>query len=342
VEFESGWVDNVRRDVQSQLEAYFERKRKQVMHVSQPALELVNSLAELTLRGGKRVRPLVLVGGYRAFTKTSGALPDFIGRAACALELLQSYLLIHDDWMDQDLTRRGAPTLHAKWAKQFADDHLGASLAVLAGDLSCSYAWELMLATAEQGLTALQIFHHMQEEVVFGQQLDLLQHPDTQQVQQLKTGSYTVRGPLMIGAVLAGASSTQLQVVEGCAEPLGEAFQLCDDLLGTFGREEKTGKPVGSDLRRGKHTAIIEHAQILIPEHKRATLSAVFAHANASHAGVESAIQLLVDAGVKSAVEQQVRDLRQQALDVIARSNLPQDGLSYLRQVVDLLVQRET
>jgi geranylgeranyl diphosphate synthase type I len=188
------------------------------------------------MRGGKRLRPAALYAGFRAVS--ADASPDRTLDASAALELLQTYFLIQDDWMDGDEQRRGGPAVHVALAQKRGDVQLGASLAFLAADLASGFAWELLsVAPFPQGRLreALAIFGRTHFEVICGQQLDLLGHDDIALVHQLKTGSYTVRGPLCLGALLAGASAAQLEALERFGAPLGLAFQLRDDLLSAFG-----------------------------------------------------------------------------------------------------------
>ena len=135
--------------------------------------------------------------------KSDGALDDVLS-ACSALELLQTYLLVHDDWMDRDDVRRGGPSVHAALRAQVGDAHLGDALAILAGDLGSAYAWELLFGTKiMQPPTpeVLRAFSTIQREVVLGQQLDVMGSPEVGLMQRLKTGSYTVRGPLRLGAL---------------------------------------------------------------------------------------------------------------------------------------------
>jgi geranylgeranyl diphosphate synthase type I len=259
--FNTAWIDHVHRGVGACLKQFFRDKRQNMLELSPSSLKLLNAVEDLTDRGGKRLRPVVLYAGARAVNSD----PDLatLWKAGAALELLQTYLLIHDDWMDQDNERRGGKAVHVHFADATNDTHLGASLAVLAGDLASAYAWELMsscLANSPAQTKLLALFARIHQEVVMGQHQDLLNEGGIDSIYDLKTGSYTVRGPLLLGGIIGGASETQLAGLQALAKPLGIAFQLRDDLLGTFGDAATLGKPVGNDLRRGKFTAITVEA----------------------------------------------------------------------------------
>jgi geranylgeranyl diphosphate synthase type I len=336
------WLDEVRAAVDARLAHFFDEERATASSLAPEALELVEAIAALTMRGGKRLRPAVLIAAFRSVA------PDRDWRSAvsagAALELLQSYLLIHDDWMDGDDRRRGGPSVHAALAERFGDAHLGASLAVLAGDLGSAYAQHLLvdsLAAAARPSEVQAVFVRMQVEVVFGQGLDLLASPDVSRMQRLKTGSYTVTGPLRLGALMGGADDAQLGALEAFGAPLGEAFQLRDDLLGTFGDPAATGKPAGNDLRAGKRTALVRECERRLGASERAALSRVLGNKNASDEEVAAAAELLVRSGTRHHIEQRLSSLLDQALAALERSRLLEPGRSMLRDIARALAFRD-
>jgi geranylgeranyl diphosphate synthase, type I len=301
------WTSQVIGRVNARLESFFTEQEASARALSPRAPELVSAIAELTMRGGKRLRPLVIYAGFRASTQLASER-DFasIVTLGAAIELLQSYLLIQDDWMDNDDQRRGGPSTFAAMRRRFEDPQLGASLTILASDVAMGFALELLHEVRfPRGRTreALRAFGSMHLEVVFGQQLDLLAHEDVTLTQHLKTGSYTMRGPMALGALLADASAEQLQALMGFAQPLGIAFQLRDDVLGTFGDPAVTGKPVGRDLREGKQTALIAEARALLAPDERARLDVVLGDRSASLPAVQAAVRLLETSGARARVE---------------------------------------
>lgn len=260
---------------------------------------------DLTMRGGKRFRAALLVIAYAGVAPDAPLTPAY--QAGVSLELLQSYLLMQDDWMDGDLTRRGGPAAHAALARRLGDAHRGASFAILSSD----YTWGLAMraladaqVTAERALAAVKLLTSLHADVVIGQELDMLGNaPDVDVVHDLKTGAYTVRGPLLLGATLAGAGDAALDALARFAKPVGVAFQLRDDLLGTFGTPAETGKPVGNDLRAGKRTVIIAEAEGRLSEAQRADLGRAFGKAEATEAEVIAAAAALEACGARAAVQ---------------------------------------
>jgi geranylgeranyl diphosphate synthase, type I len=222
--------------------------------------------------------------------------------------------------------------------------HLADSLAVLAGDLASTYAWELFLAapwSADARRAAEVRFLSIHKEVFFGQHLDLTASTEVERMHQLKTGSYTVRGPFALGALLAGANERQVAALDHAATPLGEAFQLADDLLGTFGNPRETGKPAGNDLRAGKRNAVVVAAEALLPEGDREPLQVVFGGgAEVPDDAVARAIALLTDAGVRAQVEDRVDRLLADGDAALAAAPLDPEGARLLRDMAGLLARR--
>jgi geranylgeranyl diphosphate synthase type I len=231
-------------------------------------------LCQFVLGGGKRMRPLFCYWGWRS---AGGEDCEEIIRAAASLELFHAFALMHDDIMDRSALRRGEPAMHHTltdlhdrngWRGE--RDHCGTSLAILCGDLCLTYSDELL---HECGLAlgrlwaAQKLVHKMRSEMVIGQSLDLLDQASggsldgALTIVALKAGRYTVERPLQIGATLAGAEDDLLAAYSAFAVPLGEAFQLRDDVLGVFGDARVTGKPAIDDLRDGKPTVLIALAR---------------------------------------------------------------------------------
>lgn len=336
------WVGEVRAAVDAELARFFARKRDETRRVGGEGTVLVEAIAELTMRGGKRLRPAVLHAAHRA---VGGRADDsvLLGLSA-ALELLQSYLLIHDDWMDRDEERRGGPSVHAALRARTGQGHLGDALAILAGDLASAYAWELVVSASSQMGAPRALgaaFARMHQEVVLGQELDLVATDDVSRMQRLKTGSYTVVGPLRLGALAGGASDDDLAQLEAYGEPLGEAFQIRDDLLGTFGEPTRTGKPRGSDLRAGKRTSLVIECERSADEGDRRLLRAVLGRRDAPQELVEDVAAMLECSGVRARVEARLASLLASARAAIAGRRLDPVGSCMLLDLVDALALRD-
>lgn len=336
------WTGQIVLVVNEHLRTLFDEKRAQVTELSPYAAEMVDAAAELTMRGGKRLRCAILYAGFRA----AGGPADIsrIVDLSAAIELLQTYLLIQDDWMDDDSERRGGPSVHTALARARNDEKLGASLAILASDLTAGFAHESLQRGAVASKRTAEIlarFSQMHTEVVCGQQMDLLEHAEVERMHDLKTGSYTVRGPLALGALLADASAEQLAALDRFGRPLGIAFQLRDDLLGTYGDPAVTGKPAGHDLREGKNTSLIREARVLLDAPGWESLGSVLGNANASAAQLAEAARTLQVCGARRAVESQLEALANEAESALTAAPLSAEGVAMLRELLNKLVLRD-
>jgi geranylgeranyl diphosphate synthase, type I len=173
-----------------------------------------------------------------------------------------------------------------------------------------------------------------------GQQLDLLEHTEVERTHDLKSGSYSVRGPLTLGALVANASTEQLSVLERFGRPLGVAFQLRDDLLGTFGDPRLTGKPAGHDLRAGKNTSLVREARGLLDARGLSVLAAAVGNQAASASEIAAATRLIESCGARARVEARLAALANQAEEAL-RAPLSPEGLGMLRELLNKLVLRD-
>lgn len=337
------FVAEVRGLVDRRLSKFFADKRAETERISPRSVELVASLESLTMRGGKRLRPVVTAAAM--FAVDPRARIEAFVEIGAALELLQTYLLAHDDFMDGDLERRGGPAVHAIFRASYGDEHVGDSLGVLAGDLASDYCLELALSSSLAPATqraVLDALLQLRKEVYFGQHLDVIGDADVSRMHDLKTGSYTVRGPARLGGVLGDATARELETLRAWADPLGEAFQLADDLLGTFGQAKDTGKP-GEDLRHGKRTSLVMDAESRLPAAERVLLARVLGDRNASDADVAALVSAFEEHGVKASIEARAKaclDASERALEAGA-SGLDARGRARLSAIGRKLAVRD-
>ncbi|MCL3859728.1 polyprenyl synthetase family protein [Actinotalea sp. K2] len=244
-----------------------------------PEYALIWSEIDRSVRGGKRFRSSIVLRTHDAL---GGRCLEAAVLVAAGFELLHTAFLIHDDLIDRDTVRRGAPNLAATLrnvslalgadedrARRWSD-----ASAVLAGDLALSRAHRLIASVDIPGRQRMQLLDLLDEtllvsaggelaDTAFGLGLHLPTLDEAILVCESKTAMYSFRAPLRAGAVLAGAGDDVLVELDDIGRLLGRAFQLVDDLLGVFAPEEKIGKSNVSDLREGKHTALILHARTL-------------------------------------------------------------------------------
>jgi geranylgeranyl diphosphate synthase type I len=314
----SALLATVRPAIEERLAGLWDRRVEALRRYGPEVFAMTSTARDLTLRGGKRYRAALLAAAYVGVAPDAPLEPAY--QAGVALELLQSYLLMQDDWMDGDLTRRGGPAAHAALAARLGDTHLGACSAILASDLTANLAFEVMSSIdlpAPRVLATVRALERVHQDVIVGQQIDMMgRAEDVEAMHALKTGSYTVRGPLALGATLAGAAPEALEALDRFAAPLGVAFQLRDDLLGTFGTASETGKPVGNDLRAGKRTAILAEADARLDLTGRTALARAFGKHEATEADVLAATDALEACGARAAVSERLARLCREAADL--------------------------
>jgi geranylgeranyl diphosphate synthase type I len=193
---------------------------------------------------------------------------------------------------------------------------MGAAGAILAGDFASALAQGALLGVPvapERVLDAAREFARLQRDVTLGQAFDVVGgEAPLETAYALKTGSYTVRGPLLVGAALAGASADTRAALERYARPLGIAFQLQDDLLGTFGDAVAIGKPVGADLGRGKRTSLV--VEMEKDAHGSHLLARVLGVADAPAEEILALTRRMVESGARARVEARVTALVGEAL----------------------------
>jgi geranylgeranyl diphosphate synthase type I len=333
-------LGSVQTEVDQKLAEFLDARLAGAQNAGPEVLEMVRALSDLCKRGGKRLRPALVMTGYRAAGGRGSALPLDVG---VALELLQSYFLIHDDWMDGDLVRRGGPSVHALLSRRLRDPHKGAASAILAGDYAAALALEVLstLDVAPRRASALfASFAEMQLAAVTGQQIDLVGRArDIEAGYVLKTGSYTVAGPLKLGAILAGGSRQTLTVLDKVARPLGVGFQLRDDLLSSFGDPKRTGKPLGNDLKSGKRTVLLVEALRRARGAERAALLGVVGNAAAKAPELRRALSVLESSGARAWVEARVSELATEARAGLG-SALTREGKTLLDGAISALTER--
>ena len=293
-------------------------------------VEPLAALSELVLGGGKRLRPAFC---YWAYVGAGGDPDDpIVTEAGAALELLHTFALIHDDIMDGSSTRRGMDTIHVRFEQRHAlagwrgeGRRLGEGVAVLVGDLAFVYADHLLAAAPRD---AVAVFTELRVEVNIGQYLDLIGTARGQIAEQparrislYKSGKYTVERPLHMGAALAGKLDQLAEPLSRYGLALGEAFQLRDDLLGAYGDETVTGKPVGEDLRDGKPTVLFAIARDRA-EGAAARLLDRYGSPDLTDEEVVDLQELLVETGAVEQVEQSINELVGRATAALDRTPL--------------------
>ncbi len=348
-------IKSYQKIIEQSLDKFFDEKIERCSKISPLAKEMMESLKEFSLRGGKRIRPILTIFGYKAIT--SDINPSIV-QAALAVELMESFLLVHDDIIDQDDFRRGYYSMHkvyelkAKRLYPYSDTkHFGTSMAVMAGDILSVLGSEAITRSnfqEELKIKAIDKFNRVIINTAFGEIIEVvsqikprISEPDIMRVNELKTAIYTIEGPLHIGAILAGASQKQLDVLTKYAIPLGQAYQIHDDILGMFGDEKKLGKPIGSDLKEGKKTILILKTLQLATDNQKKIIMKSLGNKALTQVQIDEIRKIVMDTGALGYCRQLVKELTEKAKSYILASDFRQEGKEFLLSIADYMVNRE-
>jgi geranylgeranyl diphosphate synthase type I len=320
-----------------------------------PDLEPFGAVTEaFVLDGGKRLRPAFCYWGHLA---AGGTDSDALVRAAASLELLQACALVHDDVIDASDTRRGAPSVHRRFAGihrssgwQGDPEAFGSAAAILLGDLALIWA-DTMLAESGLPVDALQraltVWDAMRVEVMCGQYLDVVEQARgggsverALRVARFKSAKYTVERPLHLGATLAGAHDDLVQVLSDYGLPIGEAFQLRDDVLGVYGDPAETGKPAGDDLREGKRTVLVAFAFEAANETQRETLRRLLGDPALDEDGVTILRDVIAATGAVTRVEQLIEERYDRAHEALGSPLLDPTSVMALAGLAEAATRR--
>ncbi len=326
---------------------------------------LREAVLDYPVRGGKRLRPALLMWscGIYGGSESQSMLP------AAAVEVFHNWTLVHDDIIDDDEVRRGAPSCHRRLAARAAErfpnrpagtvDKFGRDMAILCGDLQQAWANSLLLKSVEHGVPpaiAVALARRLQEltsrELISGEALDVefpMRELSGIAVAEVETMLYLKTGILLQFSVECGAAlaleTTDFQIPEirnlgRFALAAGVAFQLRDDYLGLYGDFRKFGKTIGADLREAKPTLLLLKAFELLPEDGRRQLQALLKLERYSEAALQQARTLVGDCGAAAFAAARAEQLAAEAHDIL--KTLPANRYrGLLQDLVDYLLTRE-
>lgn len=310
------------------------------------------SRLEQASSGGKRLRPRLLLDAHQAF---GAPHPEDATVAAAAFELLHSGLLLHDDVIDRDLSRRGRPTVSALFAADASQAGLpagtaeawGDTSAILGGDLLLSAAHALLARTrpaaraqladiVDESLFRAAAGEH--DDVAFGLGAAPATPEHVIRMMENKTAVYSFAAPLRAGAALAGAGERASTELERVGIALGVLYQLRDDLLGVFGDPNRTGKSATGDLRQGKRTLLVTFAE---GQPAWDAVRHLWGDPQLDESDAERLRAALVTSGARDATADLVDRMRRATRTTIAETTLPAGLRQQLAALTDTLAERE-
>ncbi len=312
----------------------------------------IDGIRDLVLAGGKRLRPAFCHWGFVA----AGGDPDDprVVDAGGAFELMHAFALFHDDVMDDAASRRGAPTVHTVYADRHGragwageSRRFGEGVAILIGDLAFVYA-DLLLESSPPAVW--RIWNELRIELNIGQFLDVAGSVErvrdvdsAERICRYKSGKYTIERPLHLGAVLAwpDAPDSLLAGLSAYGLPLGDAFQMRDDVMGAFGDTDKTGKPVGGDLIEGKPTPLLARAVEVATDTQRAVLDRV-GEPGLDAAAVAEIQQVIIDTGALDRLEAHIAMLTDEAVTALDAIDIDAEARRELVELAQYVSWRQT
>ena len=345
-------ADERQSRVDAVLGRFFSVARRRAAPLGPEYLELWTRLEAGTV-GGKRFRPRMVIAAYEALGG------DDLETAACvgaAFELLHTALIVHDDVIDHDFVRRGAPNIsgsfrdraRAEGAPVAAAEHRGMSASVIAGDLALTGAYRLVdhsgvgddIRSALLEIMDEALFASAAGELIdvdFAWAAGIPRVDEILTMERLKTAVYSFECPLQAGAVLAGASGETVATLGAFGRDMGIAYQIVDDLLGVFGREEETGKSALGDLREGKRTVLIAHASATPGW---SDVEPLFGDPDLDAEGADRLRAHLVACGARSFAEGLARYYANRALARLLEPHIPPDLRTELHPIADAVLAR--
>lgn len=325
---------------------------------------LREAMFDYPTRGGKRLRPALF---FWCYNMCGGIERSGLEKCAAALEIWHNWTLVHDDIIDEDIMRRNAPTAHITLAKTAAESNFdenvktgkyGHDMALLCGDLQQGWAVDILIRGAEKAGLApdltLQMVRRLEQraniELISGEALDVelaakklenITIPDVMHMIDLKTGAlFRCACELGAMAALGCGKGREFEKISDFAFHLGRAFQLQDDILGTFGDEKKLGKDIGSDLRERKPTVLLLKSLEMGDENSVAELKKVIGKSDLSSTDIDTARAAIKRSGAYDFIKGEITHCFTGALGAL--SYFPQNkGRKNLESLINHLQSRE-
>lgn len=314
----------------------------------------IKILEEFTMRGGKRIRPAFM---YFSYLACGGNDKAEIMRASRSVELLQTFLLMHDDLVDRSDLRRGQPTTQRMFEKEFEKlnltgdrEHFGQSTAMICGDIAHMLAYDSLMETNlpfERREKARRLFDRIMFDTAYGWYREMLNtmkavvvEDEVLRAMEYVSARYTIAGPVGLGAILSGVNNRNLKVLTEYGLKLGIAFQIQDDILGMFGDEKEVGKPINSDLMEGKKTLLYTKLLTKLEGKEKDKFLAIYGKSD-KLVDFNWVRDLMREEGVLLEVKEKARKLAEMALVELAKGEFVGEGKEFLEGIADYIVNRE-
>jgi geranylgeranyl diphosphate synthase type I len=321
--------------------------------------EYYNNLKEYILRGGKRFRPIAVVIGCKV---VGGDIDhESLYRAACSMEILHNASLVHDDLIDHDATRRGGPTFHTRYqdifkAKVSSDVekafHFGMTCAILGGDSLINIGGMAIIEAnldPDVGMKCLDYYHRGFEEIIEGVFLEMNMVNDDNvtpemylKMIELKTAALLEKS-LLMGGAMGRATESQMKALSEYGIKIGQAFQIQDDILGSFGDVKVTGKAADGDIKEGKKTMLMLGALKLASSDQKEILKKYLGNDKLTPEEVEKVRDVFRESGALDYARKMMTDLLNEGQAALDRAEPPlvDQFKQYMLDLSNFLVKRD-
>ncbi len=344
-----------KKKIDKEIEKYFNIVIKETVQRDALMAEAVKYVKRTVLAGGKRLRPAFMYYGYLA---VSGKEKEKILKTAVSVELVHTFLLIHDDIIDRDKKRHGMDTANfhyekigKKFFKKNDFEHFGNSMALITGDMVGALGNQIIFDShfkAEDIMRALSKLQSIISLTVIGQAQDIYigyrNRATEDQVLAMyenKTAKYTIEGPLQLGAILGGAEEKIMEELSAYALPLGIAFQIQDDILGIFGSEKKLGKRVGADIAEGKQTLLIVRAKEKAGAAQRRKLENILGKKDLTAQNISDFRKTIKETGALDYARAMAQRLVTEAKEAAEKMDIHVEAKEFLLGIADYMANRE-
>jgi geranylgeranyl diphosphate synthase type I len=318
--------------------------------------KVVDAFNSVLFNGGKRIRGAMAIASYQMFGGQDLAM---ITKAAVALEIFNTYILVADDIQDRSETRRGGLSAHVRLAKEHAEDrlkgqseHYGEALAINSFLIAQHFASNLILSLNIDESLKIKVLNNINNCFIVtahGQTMDIYSEAaETSDIDivnsilEWKTAYYTFINPLQMGAILAKANNESLEQLGQYGLEAGKLFQITDDIIGTFGNAYETGKSELDDIREGKRTMLVVKALNACTKQDSYFLQSMLGNQNITRVEFEECKKIITECGALDETRMQAQKAGQKALEVLSiNPNWNKQGVAFLQGAINYMLVRK-
>jgi len=316
-----------------------------------------SEIKDYFLVGGKRIRPLLTIATYNGITKK---ISDEIVYPSVGIEFLHNATLIHDDIIDKDDYRRGNPAFHYRFQLYHSKNHFkkmnaadfGTSVGIIGGDTAFIMGSEAFFNnnfSRDLNLNSIRYYRQAFIEVIHGVliEIDMVNHKNLSideyiNMISLKTGAL-IEKSILIGASYANIEKEYTPLLSTFGVNLGIIFQIIDDILGTFGEEKVTGKPIDGDIREGKRTCLLIETMNSLEAKKKDNLANIFSKSEISVEEVEEVRDLFMEADAINSCKKLATKYYEEAEDAIEKLKpvVNDSEIEFFENLLKFVLERE-